>query len=128
MFSSVSQGRRGPGSRNGSRCVALLAHFREYPHGRQDPHKTNFMVGFSKCMCFGVIKSCEERKQTDQRKLCTCETFNLLCTGAIFFLPFHQNKEIEGNRNANNTVLMRLVLAKVSKLPLIGVHLICCAG
>ena len=86
------------------------------------------MVGFSKWTCLGVFKSCEERIQTDQCKLCTCETFNLLCTGAILFLPFHQGKEIEGNRNANDTVLMRLVLAQVSKLSLTGVRLGRCAG
>ncbi len=85
------------------------------------------MVGFSKWICLGVLNNCEGRIQTDQFKLCTCETFNLLCTGAIFFLPFHQGKEIEGNRNANDTVLMRLVRAKVSKLSSTGVRLGRCA-
>lgn len=43
-------------------------------------------------------------------------------------LPPHLGKEIEGNRNANDIVRMRLVLVKAKTLSLTGVHLGRCAG
>ena len=60
-----------------------------------------------------------KRIQTDQRKLrphLRDFQFALQCTGAVFFPPFHQGKEDRGAiANANDTVLMRLVLANVQQ-------------